>query len=166
MHRVVADAVVAGDTVADAQFGVVDEAQAAHELLLAQTPCEGSRGEIAPAVVGREFRRSVGAERNGEHVARPEAVIDASEPRHEVVLRQQRRHRVGQTVVDAADAERLVGDLHARIAEAPLAAALHRESSHGVEFVAAVFPVLLVGQHVLVHPVGPVRIQHRAVDAL
>ncbi len=117
-------------------------------------------------MVAREFRRSVGAEREREHVARLEAVIHASEPRHQVVFRQQGRHRVGQTVVDAADAQRFVGYVHARKSESFLLGALHRETRHYVEFVPAVLPVFRVGQRIFVHPVGPRGVQHRAVDSL
>ena len=109
--REIANPVIAGLTVADADFGVVDEIDVLHELLLAQAPCESCRREITPAVVLRELARSVVAERCGEEIAVFVVVIDASEVGHHAITRLISGVLARNTLIDATDAQLLVGDL-------------------------------------------------------
>lgn len=161
----IAHAVVARQSVAGADLGVGDDLAVLQEILLREAVGDRRRGEIAPLVSGREFRRAVGAERDGEVILVAEVVIHARQPRHHAVDRLRGVERLGHALIEARDAEALARNVPRRAAEARKPVLLDRHARHDVEVVALVERAG-EGQRVLVEQRLPRLVLRIAVDAL
>ena len=80
------NALVARNTVGGADLQHVENVQVPDEPLLVHLPAERPRGEEGPLVVGAEFRRTVGAGREGEEEPVVERVVDTREGRDQLGL--------------------------------------------------------------------------------
>ena len=155
---VVADLLVAGDTPADADLGVVERAtREIHEIFVREAPGGRYRGEVAPAVFFREARRTVAAEGRLDQVFRFEVVGHAGEKRCHRVIRLPgagvAQGEVGGEGVHRGDeVRRGVDTRQDGLVGAPL---LLAETHEGREVVVA--PLVLIGKDVLVEPV-PVEV--------
>ena len=79
--------VVTGSTEADAEFQVIQPALCTfHERLRRDTPCEGYRGEVTPAVVVTELRATIGTECESCQVTVQVVIVYTSEPRQQLVV--------------------------------------------------------------------------------
>ncbi len=90
-----ADALVARDAVAEAELKLAEELLLLHEGLLVCFPADGSRGEVGPFLVLAELGGAVGTEGEGGQVTVVERVVDASQSREQLALRE----AVGEDVV-------------------------------------------------------------------
>ena len=134
------NAVVTRHAVAEPQFHVAENLLLLHELLLADAPCEGGRGEVAVLVVLAEFGRTVAADRSREDILFGKGVIQAQEFRFGGVAFAVGLYVFGEygTLTDVErPVEALVFESFGAGAETRGGVAAQFESQYGVEIVLA-----------------------------
>ena len=152
-RHVARNGVVTVGAVGEADFQHVDPRSVVlDEILLAEMPCDGSRGEEGPLVVFGEGRERVGAARHRQQVFAVEAVIHTEHARNHVLFPVFRTD--GDLVLGAVhpvEARIVVHEALAALRSLRILGLLHGEESREVDVVFVESPVEF--QHVLPRPV-------------
>ena len=84
--EVATDILLTSLTPAEAELELIPPCEILHELLFVDLPGQCHRGEVAPVVVLRELRGTIGTERCRQHVAVEQRVVQTTEVRNQRVV--------------------------------------------------------------------------------